>query len=172
MSMSKASKLAMIGIVMGSCVGCDQMTKVIARQQLQGQDAISLLGGMLRLTYVENPGALLGLGSGLSAQARFWILGVAVTVGLFLLGAFAIGDRTVRGAQLLPIAMIIGGGTGNLIDRAIHGVVRDFLNLGIGDVRTGIFNVADMAVTFGVVMLLGGSLIGRLRGRRPSNSDV
>ena len=52
-------------------------------------------------------------------------------------------------------AFILAGGIGNLIDRATqNGLVTDFLNVGIGPVRTGIFNVADMAVTFGVIVFI------------------
>jgi signal peptidase II len=57
------------------------------------------------------------------------------------------------------VALILAGGLGNLIDRVCrNGVVIDFLNLGVGSMRTGIFNMADMAITTGVIILLVESL--------------
>ena len=62
------------------------------------------------------------------------------------------------------LALSVAGGVSNLIDRvAAGGLVMDFLNLGIGRLRTGIFNVADMALTFGVIWIL---LAGIFEGRR------
>jgi hypothetical protein len=53
------------------------------------------------------------------------------------------------------VALVLAGGIGNLIDRVLHdGLVTDFLNLGIGSIRTGIFNVADMALTTGALVLV------------------
>ena len=83
---------------------------MIAQQRLGGRDPISILSGMLRLSYVENPGAFLGLGAGLSEQARFWLFVVAVASGLVLLAALAVAVRTTDAAQLTAVAMMIGGG--------------------------------------------------------------
>ena len=60
--------------------------------------------------------------------------------------------------------MIVAGGVSNWIDRVMRGSVPDFINLGIGPVRTGIFNVADVAITLGAVVLL---LAEFRRGRNP-----
>jgi signal peptidase II len=71
----------------------------------------------------------------------------------------------VTALQTIAAALVCGGGLGNLIDRfSQHGYVTDFLNLGIGSVRTGIFNVADFALLFGLGMLVfsgaGGKPLG------------
>jgi signal peptidase II len=67
-------------------------------------------------------------------------------------------------AEVVAVGAIVGGGLGNLWDRIQLGVVRDFMNVGIGSLRTGIFNVADMAITFGGIALL---LLPLLRRRVP-----
>jgi signal peptidase II len=124
------------------------------------------LGDFFRIEYAENPGAFLSLGAGLSADTRFWVF--AVAVGLFLLGASWVlfrenlgesaaipAEKRLDRLTAFSLAVIVGGGIGNLIDRstrANHGVV-DFLNMGIGNLRTGIFNVADMAIMLGVILL-------------------
>ena len=63
-------------------------------------------------------------------------------------------DPRFRTAEVAAVAAIVGGGIGNLVDRVQLGAVRDFLNVGIGSLRTGIFNLADMAITFGGIALI------------------
>lgn len=144
----------LVGLVAGSCVGCDQVTKAVAHQHLAGQEVFSMLGGTVRLSYVENPGAFLSLGADLPAAVRFWAFGVLVALALAAVTAHLVMGRTTSAAHLVGMAMILGGGLGNLIDRASTGVVRDFLNMGIGPLRTGIFNLADLAITTGFVIVL------------------
>ena len=69
--------------------------------------------------------------------------------------------RRLKGMALLGLWLLFAGGFSNLVDRVVHGRVVDFLNVGIGPVRTGIFNVADMAIMLGVALLLGGSRVVR-----------
>ena len=113
-----------------------------------------MLGGAVRLSYVENPGAFLGLGAGLPTAYRLWLLGVAVALMLAAVAVHVVVSRRAGAAYLVGMAMILGGGIGNLIDRAGTGVVRDFLNLGIGSIRTGVFNLADLAITTGLAIVL------------------
>ena len=71
-------------------------------------------------------------------------------------------DSVIQGAIIL--ALFIGGGVSNWIDRLLHGRVVDFLNVGIGSLRTGIFNVADVAIMAAVAMLVLPELWTRDRG--------
>ncbi len=133
----------------------DQGTKYLAVESVRGKAPLVYFGGLFRIEFAINPGAFLSLGSSLSPEVRFWIFIVAV--GGFLFGATWVlfRDRTLDNVNAFALAIIVGGGIGNLIDRSVranHGVV-DFLNLGIGDLRTGIFNVADMAIMLGVILL-------------------
>jgi signal peptidase II len=115
----------------------------------------SFLHDTVRLTYAENPGAFLSLGASLSKPARTAIFQGGV--GLVVLGliAAALFKRGLSRPQVVALTLLGASGLGNLIDRLLHdGSVTDFLNLGIGQVRTGIFNVADIAGVLGVVVLL------------------
>jgi len=56
--------------------------------------------------------------------------------------------------QRLALGLLWAGGVSNLVDRVLHGSVVDFMNIGVGWLRTGIFNVADMAITIGVLLIL------------------
>lgn len=136
------------------CAGCDQLTKEVAHQYLALQPPQSWFYDTVRLQYAENAGAFLSLGGGFSEGLR--VLFFQVFPALCLL-ALAI----VLFAQQLPLSaaiawsLVLSGGLGNLLDRIMHdGRVIDFMNLGIGPLRTGIFNVADVCITTGVVLLI------------------
>jgi signal peptidase II len=103
------------------------------------------------------------LGSALAPTTRFWLFVVGVGGVLAMLLGLTLRDARFRRPEVVAVAAIVGGGIGNLVDRVQLGAVRDFLNVGIGPLRTGIFNVADMAITFGGIALI---LVPLLRRRR------
>jgi signal peptidase II len=102
----------------------------------------------------------LGLGDSLPPAVRFTLFVVVVGLTLAFVAWYLVTAAHLGRRRVLCLTFILAGGIGNLIDRiAYHGVVVDFLNIGIGGLRTGVFNVADMAVTAGVIALaLTGSL--------------
>lgn len=128
----------------------DQVTKVWAWQTLPEW---SSWGDLFRLTYAENPGAFLSLGANFPPSVRF-----AIMIGfnsLMLIGiAVALLFFTLPTGLRWGWGVVLAGGVGNLIDRLIYdGHVIDFLNVGLGPVRSGIFNFADMYLTGGVLWL-------------------
>jgi signal peptidase II len=137
------------------CVGCDQVSKSAARALLASGIAESYLGDALRLQLVENPGSFLSLGASLPEQLRFALFTAAVAVLLLgLVGASLFASR-LGPWRFTALALVAGGGISNLIDRLMNdGRVTDFLNVGIGSLRTGIFNVADMAIVAGALLLI------------------
>lgn len=146
-------RLLLILAVLFSTVGCDQLTKSIAKAELSGLQPLSFLGGTLRLDLARNYGAFLSLGSALGESSGGRVL--SALVGLVLAGllVYLFRSRPQNPWVGVSIAMIVGGGVSNLIDRLRYGgYVVDFLNVGIGSLRTGIFNVADMAIMAGVVI--------------------
>ena len=148
-------RFAILFAVLVTCVGCDQSTKHIARNALEPGEVHSYLGDSIRVVYSENTGAFLGLGSTLSSGVRTSLF--LVLPGIFLFGvlAYALSKRNISRTELAAAALLVGGGLGNLIDRALNdGAVVDFLNVGLGALRTGIFNVADMALMLSVAMFL------------------
>lgn len=166
--MSNLKKTVLTLMVLFGCVGCDQVTKVVARQQLAGVAPIRLFHDSLRLQYAENPGAFLSFGANLPEDLRNLIFLVLTGALLFGLLLYLAKSQRTNTPVSLALALLLGGGCGNLIDRIFnHGRVIDFINLGIGPLRTGIFNVADIAITFGALWLL--MLSGGLRRRRAKN---
>jgi len=154
----------LILLVSLSCVGCDQLSKSVARQSLAEAGVIRLLGDTVRLQYTENPGAFLSFGADISEEMRFWVLTVGIGVLLAGVLVYLIASEKTTHVQTVGLSFILGGGLGNLIDRIFNdGRVIDFLNLGIGSLRTGIFNLADVAITIGALFLVFEAIRGRRR---------
>lgn len=146
--------IVLLSILFGT-VGCDQVTKSVAREHLQGQETLSYLGDTLRLVYMENHGAFLGMGSSLPGYARTLIFVVFTTIFLAVILVWLLRTSHVSKLAILASSLIVGGGIGNLIDRIIYnGGVTDFLNIGIGSLRTGIFNVADVWIMAGFFLMV------------------
>ena len=148
-------RLTTFVLVLVACIGCDQAVKQAAGALLGDGERIALLGDAIRFELVENPGAFLSLGASLPESLRSTLLLglVPVLLGVVLFG-FVWRAQASR-AELVAVALVIGGGLGNWIDRLTHGgAVTDFVSIGLGPVRTGIFNVADVAVMAGVGVLL------------------
>jgi signal peptidase II len=147
-------RLALLSLVMLTCVGCDQATKAMARDSLAGR-TILLLGGAVRFEYAENTGAFLSLGSSLPSGVRSLLfVGGTGAIVLGLLVAMARGGQGGSPSGSLGLALLAGGAVGNLIDRvAYDGAVVDFVSVGLGSLRTGIFNLADVAITAGVFLV-------------------
>lgn len=151
---SAARHLLWLAIVLG-VVGCDRVTKRAAGDVLSGAPARSYLYDTVRLTYAENAGAFLSLGADLADPARVALLVGLPGAALVLLIVYGIRGR-LSGARLYGLALFVAGGASNWVDRMADGKVVDFLNVGIGAIRTGIFNVADMALLAGVAVFLYG----------------
>ncbi len=147
--MNALKRLILVTAILMGCVGCDQFTKVAARAHFRDAPTISYLHDTIRLTYAEN------IGASLSKSARVAVLqgGVGLVV-LGLLGS-ALFLRGLDGAQVAGLTLLGASGLGNLLDRVLYdGRVTDFLNMGVGPLRTGIFNVADILGVVGVIVLL------------------
>lgn len=153
--MRKAERLGLVILALTMCIEFDQALKIVAKAILPSVSTVSFLGGIVQFTYTENPGAFLGLGADWPGSVRFVILIVLVAVILTLLLSFTIRSRVLNLSQLMGMALITGGGLSNLIDRIIReGRVIDYVTIGFGNIRTGIFNFADVAVMLGVIVLI------------------
>ena len=152
---STNKKLLLIGVTSLISIAIDQYTKYLATQNLLGHADYRWLNDFFVLTYSINHGAFLGLGNNLPETLRNIIF--SGLVGVFLLGfaVYALRDKTMNNLQNLACGLVLSGGFSNLYDRITNnGGVVDFMNMGIGGLRTGIFNVADMAIMAGVFLLV------------------
>jgi signal peptidase II len=138
-------------------VACDQASKHVAAESFSDVIPYSLIGGTVELFYSENSGAFLGFGAQFPPGARFWLftVGVGLLLALFGLKLY----RATNTAELVGWSLVVGGGFSNFIDRVMRdGRVVDFLRVGVGDLRTGIFNLADTAIILGLVCLFASAL--------------
>jgi signal peptidase II len=136
-------------------IGCDQATKQIARAQLAHRGTVAVVDDVLVLRYVVNEGGFLSFGERLPAPVRtiVFIAFPVLVLGIMLVYFFR--EKQAPWTALIGFAFVAGGGFGNLIDRIFQGGrVSDFINVGIGNFRSGIFNMADLAVMIGCLLLL------------------
>jgi signal peptidase II len=149
-----AAQLTLLSMVILT-IGCDQVSKRVASLHLVDTPGKSYLGDALRLEYAENRGAFLSLGADLPSWARTALFTVGTS---FVLTGCLVSLFIRRWPRLavVGICLYFAGGASNLADRLADGHVIDFLNIGVGPLRTGIFNVADMAVLAGVALFLIG----------------
>jgi len=154
--MSTSRKILFFCLLSLALIGADRITKMWAKGHLKDKEPISYLRDTIRLGYAENTGAFLSFGADWPPAVSFWVFGIVPL--LLLIGFFVYCVRKAKEisfGRLVPFALIFAGGTGNIVDRLVYDRhVTDFLNVGIDNLRTGIFNVADMCVTAAVIILV------------------
>lgn len=135
-------------------VGLDQLSKLLILQSLTRGELLPVIPGLFNLTLTYNYGAAFGLWSWLPEGVRQLTLAGTICLALVVVFYFlfqpTFQNRTARAA----LAGILGGAVGNVIDRAYHGAVVDFLDVHIGLHHWPAFNVADSGICLGVVILL------------------
>ena len=139
--------LLLIAIIVGSIL-LDQLTKWLAVAFLQGQESFPLWQDVLHFTYVENRGAAFGM-----LSDHRWVFMVVSTVAIVALLIYLFAFRPKNLVAQISLAMIVGGGIGNMIDRIRLGYVIDFIDFTLIDFA--VFNVADSFVTVGAFLLMG-----------------
>lgn len=152
--------------IIASCIACDQASKSIAANSLDDKQIVSYLGNTVVLKLAYNDGAFLSILSSLPKIVKFILLQGGVSLVLISLLVFIILNQNLTMFEVSSYALIIGGGIGNLIDRIIQdGKVTDFLNFGIGSIRTGVLNIADLQITFGFILLLAFSILHQKKNK-------
>lgn len=130
----------------------DRITKILAFNYLKGK-VIEVVPGFFRLVYAENKGAAFSLFSSFSGVGRFVFLILVpfiVIVGIVYVLVF---KKELSFMEKISLSLILGGAAGNLYDRLVYGKVIDFLDFYIGKYHWPAFNVADIAVFVGTVLL-------------------
>jgi len=151
-----AFRIVLLAVAVAT-VGCDRVTKHVAETTLAGNTGHSYWGNTLWLGYVENTGGFLSLGAGLPAPLRTIVFTWGTGLVLFVLAAVVLRGR-LPPWRAVGLTLFVAGGISNWFDRAMAGYVVDFLNIGIGSVRTGVFNVADVAIMAGAGLVAFGEL--------------
>ncbi len=173
MKLSKRSLYILL--VVAITIAVDQITKVLVRNTIEPRtdfsmgERISVIGENFILMNVENSGAFLGMGSDLNPTLRIIFLLILPIIVLGFVLRHILKDKTIDNWSLFAFSSIIGGGIANVFDRIVYGSVTDFFFIDLGGVfRTGIFNMADVSVTTGMIMLL----IASFKKKKEQNQDA
>ena len=153
MKLSRRSFFIILTIVL--TIAVDQISKIIVRSYVVPSERSNIIGTYFTLHNVENVGAFLGMGSDLSPLLKLILLLILPIVVLSFVTYHIFKDKSLDKVSVFAFACIIGGGIANVFDRVVYGSVTDFFHIDLGGVfRTGIFNMADLSVTTGMILLL------------------
>jgi len=144
-------------------IAIDQISKAIVRGTMVkgGKGQINVIKDYFQLIWVENKGAFLGMGSDMNPTLKLIFLLVLPTIVLGYVIYYIVKTKELDRLSLIAFCCIIGGGVANVFDRIVYKQVTDFFFIDLGGVfKTGIFNVADLSVTTGMIMLLFSGIFG------------
>lgn len=144
-------KIVIIGII---ALVIDQITKSL----MQIYDVhFNIINGFLRLNYIQNTGAAWSILEG----KQYLLIGISIVMLILVYNmSFSYDNNKLNN---ITFGLLFGGIIGNLIDRVFYGMVRDFIDINIFGYDFPVFNIADMAIVFGVIILLIGTLKGELK---------
>lgn len=170
--MTRSRNLAFV--VAASILALDQWTKVIIRERLGLHESIATIPGFFNIVHAENPGAAFSMLADSSPAVRsVFLIGLAMLVTAILVaalfGKFGIVDSSL---SRWAISLILGGASGNLLDRIRVGTVTDFLEFYAGTYYWPAFNVADSAIFCGAVLLFLDHWIVRKRAATPPDEPA
>ena len=153
--LDKRKRNLLITIIVFLSIAFDQISKIWVRNNFESYVENSIVGDIFTLIKVENTGAFLGMGSELSETPRILLLIVLPIVVLISITIYTYFDKSLDKISIIGFSLIIGGGIANIFDRIVFGSVTDFLYLNFGSIfKTGIFNIADVSVTTGMILIL------------------
>lgn len=147
------TRITFIFLIIFINIGCDQQTKLLAVEHIKDGADSFFWNNTFVLTYAENKGAFFSIGSDLTGNWKALLLLILPALSLLFLTVFTLFSKSISAGQMLALSCIIGGGLSNIYDRIAHGAVVDFMNMGIGQWRTGIFNFADVSIMLGMFLL-------------------
>ena len=149
--------------ILSTNIGCDQISKNIVRQRINYNAQIGLINNYLTLTKIENTGAFLSVGQSLPAPIKILLLTILPLIVLGLAFIYLLTKKNLSNLTVIGICFIVGGGVGNIYDRVIYGSVTDFLHIDFVIFQTGIFNMADVSIMTGTMLVLFESYFKRTR---------
>ncbi len=152
--MSPSIRYLLLGLLSLAIVVLDQVMKVYVMETMRLHESIPVIANLFSITYIRNPGAAFGFLSSSSSSFRFVFFGLTSVFAVGLLGMILVRMPKEDWMGRLSVAGILGGAIGNLLDRLRYGEVIDFLDFYINGYHWPAFNVADSAITVGVVFLI------------------
>ncbi len=162
--LSRASRAAIL-LMTVSLFGCDHATKIAAKASLSDGHALNVVSGLLELRYRPNDDTAFGLLQTFGiARHGSWLLAASALALLAVVAAWIKARKRATRTQHVGFALVLAGALGNVVDRAVRGYVVDFIHV----TRWPVFNVADIAVVVGVILLVLAALRQREAGPPPA----
>ncbi|MBQ7475481.1 MAG: signal peptidase II [Clostridia bacterium] len=161
----KVPILLVLGAISAFVVALDRLTKFFAAADLSRIETFPIIENVLHLTYVENRGAAFGM-----LSDKRWVFMILSSAALVAIAVYAVINR--RGSLLtnVSLALIFGGGIGNMIDRIATGYVVDFIDFRL--INFYVFNVADSFVCIGSALLILSLILSEVKGRRKKKEET
>ena len=153
-------------VIAAVAVILDQLSKLWVLRSFELGESREVLSGILNWTYIQNKGAALGM---LSEHRWVFMILSAVLIAAILL--FIVFSKDITRPLVVVLAMILGGGIGNMIDRFAYGYVIDFIDVKFLPFWKWIFNIADIFVTVGAVLLAAVYILTELKRKKETGND-
>lgn len=150
----------MVLFVAALVIAADQLTKYLVKIHLSEGASIPLIGNILRITHVRNPGAAFGMLPNMQVTLIIASAVFALAIAVYYFGHRHLGHGPLNPIMKVALGLELGGAIGNLIDRLLIGRVTDFIDVRIWPV----FNLADTAVVCGAALLVAGFALSKRAG--------
>jgi signal peptidase II len=131
----------------------DRWTKLLIQSQFDLHETATVIDGFFNVTYVRNTGVAFGIFSSISSPVKTVLLSIFTTCAALFVIVYSLRSSIRNRLLQTALALILGGALGNLYDRLVYGYVVDFLEFYIGAYHWPSFNIADSAISVGVVLL-------------------
>jgi len=135
-------------------IALDQVTKAIVRATIPIHSSVTIVPGLMDFTHVRNTGAAFGILNAVDFPFKTVVIAVVAAAALIAVGLYAAGLAHHQFVARTGLALIIGGAGGNLLDRVVAGSVVDFVDVYWRTYHFWAFNVADSAISIGVVIMI------------------
>lgn len=168
MKMNRAVRTFLIFAIVLMNISCDQISKDVVRAKLNDDQVVNVVHKHFVLQKVENTGAAMSLGADWSPLLKLFFLQIIPIAMLLFLFRLVIMRTSISKTAAFGLACIVGGGIGNIYDRIVFGSVTDFMYLDFGLFHTGIFNMADLSVFLGVILVFWEIALNRNSGLNTS----
>src|SRR5262249_21732514 len=140
-------------LVDAAALALDRWTKALIQKRFGLNESISVIDGFFNITYVRNTGVAFGIFDPLSLPAKSVLLSVFTAFAVVVVITYSVRSPLRNRLLQIALALILGGAVGNLYDRLAYGYVVDFLEFYAGAYHWPSFNIADSAISIGVVLL-------------------
>ena len=152
MAIKLEGRLPYLFLVLATLI-LDRWTKALIQKQFALNESIPIIDGLFNITYVRNTGVAFGIFSSISSPAKSVLLSLFTAFAAIVVIVYSYRNPATNRLLQTALALILGGALGNLYDRLAYGYVIDFLEFYIGRYHWPAFNIADSAITVGVLLL-------------------